>query len=460
MRPALPFAVLLALANFVAAQDLVDLRTRCLNALHGENAPPSRADVLVEKPKPVPGRVVIGGPRAPGAIPKHACPLCTKELVQVDLWKGKAGIDNQDIFTAHVCEQHELFFVTNDGVMCSSQAGPFALPVDAKAKPVRPFLPYGAVVADDKEAWPASKWASADGKLYLGELGDGPFQVRNTDRVLYLEPKAESNGMGIVSHDISGDAGLCAYAHSMGPLVVAELGTGKRRARVPMRADNITEIAIHPAGTHVVFVVLEGGHQQSSLRVLDVGTGKVRVLAREPATIPQFFAFTRGDLFVAAGWNGNVSGWSLANGRREWERTLDAGKAAYRALSMAPDGKRVLFFSRGGLLASLLDVRTGTVDSDLVVRAPHDDERGGGPVKAAWSADSTKFVWSFGHGRLARSDVATPGEVKRHFGAAELLGYQGALSPLRFLADGKSVQSRDRDGHQLRWPLATFDAPW
>ena len=457
-HPSIVVAFALTAAS-LSAQNFGDLAERCFASLHGQNTPPARRNVLSPPLEPEPdGRVVIGR-RKPGEIQQHACPLCKQALVQVDLWQGKPGIDSQDLVTAHVCEQHALFFVTNDGVMSTWAAGPFALPANAKDKPVRPFLPYGALLADDEEPWPGSKWHSVDGRLYLGD-GNGPFHVRNSERVLYREPKGDDNGMGIVSHAFSGESGLCAYAHSMGPLVVGELGTGKRRALVSLRADNVTAIAIHPAGTHVVFVVLEGGHQQSSLRVLDIASGKVRELTREPAAVPAFFAFPSPTTVVAAAWDGTVASFSLTSGRREWERSIDAGKAAYRVLSAAPDGRRVLFCSRGGLLASLLDARTGATDSELVVHSPVGDARTGGPVSVAWSADCTKFAWSYGHGQLARSDVAVPGEVKRHFGAAELLGLDGTTPQLRFTIEGNAVQSRDRDGHQMRWPLDAFDAPW
>lgn len=376
----------------------------------------------------------------------------------VELWRGKPGIDSLDVHTAHVCERHALFFVTVDGPMHGSEAGPFALPVDAQTRPARPFLPYGAIPIDDHAPWPVPKWAGADGRLRHDGGGDEPFVVRNTDRVLFTEPKAEANGMGITSHAIAGDAGLVAYARSNGPLVVAELGTGKRRARVAMRGDNVTAIAIHPAGSHVAFVVLEGGHQQHSLRVLEIGTGKVREFAREPASVPQFLQFTTGTPgLVGATWEGDVQGFALATGERAWQRTVDGGKAAFRVLSLSPDGRHLLLCSRGGLLAGLLDVRTGGLVGQFVVRQADTRAEGGGPAQVAWSHDSTKFVWTFDHGRLALGDVGKPGTVQRHFGAAELLG---ELAQLRFLPDGNSVQTRDRDGHQLRWPLASFDAPW
>lgn len=451
--------VALLLTAAVRGQDVGDLRERCLLALHGQHAPPSRQYALTPRRAPEARGVIAHGPRRPGPIPVHDCPLGKHDLVQVDLWRGPAGIDNQDVFTAHVCEQHALFFVTNDGAMHAAEAGPFALPANAKDKPVRPFLPYGAVVADDKEVWPAPKWASADGRLYQDDGDAGLFLVRNTDRVLYREPKADNNGMGLLAWDISGEAGLCALARSMGPLVVAELGTGKRRARVPMRADNITAVAIHPDGTFVAFVVLEGGHQQSSFRVLELASGKVQEFAREPDRVPHTFSFLPGSRLVATTHDGVVSGWSLASGKKEWEREVDAGTVQFRTLSRSPDGRRVLVVTRSGLLASLLDAATGAVDSQLVARPPFADERGGEPVPVAWSLDGREFAWLYDVGRLARSDLATPGEVHRHFGAADLLRTDGSLLQLRFTADGNAVQTRDRDGHQLRWPLPSFDAP-
>lgn len=451
--------IALLLTASVRGQDVDQLRERCLLALHGQQAPPSRQYVLTPRPAPQARGVIAHFPRKPGAIPVHTCPLCAQNMVQVDLWRGPAGIDSQDVFTAHVCEKHALFFVTNDGVMHASEAGPFALPANAQDKPVRPFLPYGAVVADDKEVWPASKWASADGRLYQADGDAGVFLVRNTDRVLYREPAADNNGMGLMAWDISGEAGLCALARSMGPLVVAELGTGKRRARVPVRADNITAVAIHPDGTYVAFVVLEGGHQRSSFRVLEFASGQVKEFAREPDRVPGTFLFLPGSRLVTTTHDGAVSAWSLASGKREWERAVDPGTVQVRTLSRSPDGRRVLVVTRSGLLASLLDAATGAVDSQLVARQPFADERGGGPVPVAWSPDSLEFAWSYDAGRLARSDLATPGEVHRHFGAAELQPTDGSTLQLRFTADGNAVQTRDRDGHQLRWLLPSFDAP-
>ncbi|MBL8754104.1 MAG: WD40 repeat domain-containing protein [Planctomycetes bacterium] len=449
-----------ATSTGASAQDLGNLRERCLLALHGENAPPSRQHALQPREAPKAG-IARFGPRGADPVPQHACPLCKQNLVQVPLWKGKPGIDSRDDYTAHVCEQHALFFVTNDGSMHSSQAGPFALPADAKAKPARPFLPYGATLADDKEPWPGSKWASADGALFEASGDEGAcFEVKNSDRSLYREPKAVNNGMGLVAWDISGDAGLCAYARSCGPLVVGELGTQKQRARVAMHADNIAAIAIHPAGTHVAFTVVEGGKQEPSFRMLDVGTGNVREFARAPAAVPTLFAFVpNGNRVITATHDGIVCGWSLATSRVEWTTNVDHGSYSFRALAVSPDGKRVLVVSRGGLVANVLDVRSGAIDSAITVREPFQDERAGGGTAIAWSADSTKFAWMFGQGRLARGDLAAPGEVKLHFGAAELAS-EHSWARLRFVADGKAVQTRDGAGHQLRWPLGTFDAPW
>ena len=72
----------------------------------------------------------------------------------------------------------------------------------------------------------------------------------------------------------------------------------------------------------------------------------------------------------------------------------------------------------------------------------------------AWSVESRQFAWTSPDGRLGRGDVATPGELHRHFGAWDLAGNR-----LRFAPDGKSVLSRDAKGNCLRWALGSFDAP-
>jgi hypothetical protein len=449
-RLLLLFATSLPLA-VLPAQD-ASLQQRVLAALHGQNAPPCRPFIL--RRRPADSEPIGNQPLNSQAIPVHDCPLCKQQLVQVPLWKGKPGIDDQQVFTAHVCEQHELFFVTNDGPMHHSEAGPFALPA-AGTKPVRPFLPYGALPVDATEPWPHPKWASADGALFQADGEGGRFEVRNTDRTVYREAKADVSGMGIVAWDTAGDAGLVAYARSIGPLIVGELGTSKQRARVPLPNDNVSSVAIHPDGTLVAFVVVEGGHQEPSFRLLDLASGKIREFARAPAAVPHYFTFLPGqDRLIASTHDGIVSAWTITTGKQEWQVTVDAGICTSRVFSRSPDGQRVLAITRGGLLASLLDTKTGAVEGDFAVREPGANERDGGECAVAWSADSCKFAWTSPDGRLGRGDVATPGELHRHFGAGDL-----ASNRLRFAADGKSVLSRDAKGNCLRWPLGSFDAP-
>ncbi|MFY9344423.1 MAG: WD40 repeat domain-containing protein [Planctomycetota bacterium] len=453
-RSAQPLLQLLVAACWLlataAAQGLDALKERVLAALHGQNAPPGRLWILT--PRPAPGAVVqIGG--VPPAR-QHTCPLCRQPLVKVPLWKGKPGIDSQDILTAHVCEQHNLFFVTNDGPMHGSEAGPFALPGPG-VKPPRPFLPYGALVVDAPEPWPVPRWASADGTLVQADGENGRFEVRTSERTVYREAKADVSGMGLVAWDIAGDAGLVAYARSVGSLIVGELGTGKQRARIRLPNDNVSSIAIHPDGTHVAFVVVEGGLQEPSFRLLELATGKVREFARAPAAVPHYFTFLPGQgRLLASTHDGIVSAWTIATGKQEWQATVDPGINSWRVFSRSPDGKRVLCLTRGGLLASLLDTATGACEARLTVQKPQPHERNGGECSVAWSADSRQFAWASPDGHLARSDIATPGDLHRHFGAWDVPTLR-----LRFAGDGKSVLSRDAKGHCLCWPLASFDAP-
>jgi hypothetical protein len=427
------------------------LRQRCLAALHGTNEPPTRHHILT----PMDGAQRLAPPA------HHDCPLCNQRLVQVPLWQAPTGIDSGGTYTAHVCAQHAVFFVTCYGGMTWFESGPFALPA-AGQKPARAFLPYGAFPGVAGAPWPQSPWVSADGTWFVADGADGHLEVHQRDdrpdarkaRTLFREPRGAHTAMGITACEVSGDAGLIAFARSQGPLLVGDVAADKIVARVPLRGSNVVGVGIHPRGELVAFVADDGDNIGPSFRLLDVKSGKVRELARGAVNVPMYFVFLPAqERLITASIDGGLTAWPLGGGKPAWTAKVDAGMPRHRTLLASPDETRLLVVTRGGLQAVLLDTVNGAAEATMTVAKPMFDERQGAGGAIAWSADSRQFAWTVGDGRLARGDIATPGEVRLHFGAA------GAGGRLRFTPDGRTLLTTDAEGHGLRWPTVAFDAP-
>jgi hypothetical protein len=438
-----------ALLGALCAQGGGALRERCLAALHGQNQPPQRLNILAPRD--------AGNLLAPPA--HHDCPLCKQPLVQVPLWQAPTGIDSGGTYTAHVCEQHAMFFVTCYGGMTWFESGPFALPA-AGQKPARAFLPYGAFPGDAGAPSPQSPWVSADGTWFVADGADGHLEVRELaarpdarPRTLFREPRGAPTQMGVTACELSRDAQRIVFARSQGPLLVGDVAADRIVAKVALRGSNVLAVGIHPRGESVAFVADDGNHAGPSFRLLDVTSGTTREFARGSVNVPTYFVFLAAQQRLITGSiDGVLTAWPLAGGKPVWETKVDAGMPRHRVLLASPDEKRLLVVTRGGVHAALLDTATGESEATLTVARPMFDERNG-TAALAWSADNRQFAWTIGDGRLARGDLATPGELRLHFGAA------GNLGRLRFTPDGRMLLTTDSDGHGLRWPTVTFDAP-
>jgi len=443
--------VALVAATSVPAQDLDALKLRVLEATGGERPLPSRGLILTREAKAGIGlRPGIGAP-----LPVHACPLCKQPMTNVPLWRERPGIDSSGEWTAHVCERDELIFATLRGVMRHAECGPFALPRPG-AKAVRVAMPWGALPEPPAPPTPKSTWPVPDGSMWTEDAPDGRLVVRDAERTLFREPPdAGPAEMGMFGDacKVSPSARLVAFARSQSPLIVGDLATGRVRARLPMRGSNVVAVAIAPDGSEVVFLVSEAGQQTPSLRRLVVATGKATEIVRDMEHAPNEFLFAdRAQLLITAAHShhGVITAYQKHGRERRWQVSIDGKWTGWRSNTLSPDHRRLLVVTRGGLHAELLDVATGALECAADLQSISGRDSGSGAV---FSADSRQFAWISVDGRIARGDIATPGELHVHFGQA------GAYGAPTWAADGRSLVTTDAEGIRLRWPIDRFLAP-
>ncbi|HEU5061435.1 MAG TPA: WD40 repeat domain-containing protein, partial [Kofleriaceae bacterium] len=226
--------------------------------------------------------------------------------------------------------------------------------------------------------------------------------------------------------------GSIAYAGlASGEIIRATIGGGKSRL-VRLGDKPVAHVLVSPGGDRLLAHSMDG-----TVRLIDVATGKARVLGHQPAE-KATAAFSRdGSLVASGGIDKVIHIWRTADGSRA--DTLRGHEDSIYQVEFAPDASYLASAGDDGT-ARVWDLRSG---QSQVLRGHEDDVfslsiRRDGRELLTTSLDGSVRLWPIGGDE--RVLVAAPGKEIDH---------------VLFSGDGAQLYATGKGGRLLSWELAS-----
>jgi RNA polymerase sigma factor (sigma-70 family) len=297
-------------------------------------------------------------------------------------------------------------------------------------------------------------WDAASGKLLRTLVHEG-----ETPSGMIADVTFASDGKSLVT--VRGDRDVCFW----------DLVTGKKLRHLDGTAPGRivkagSSVALAPGGRYLAWEDYDVPSQSSSLKVLDLTTGKPLSEAKLPVDGARALTFAPdGKTLAWTSFDNVIRIWDCTAGQEPRglnnQPLANAGPAHTDSLVISPEGKTVAA-CRSDRTVQLWDVATNTMTCQLgttpeqsavtrrVVVKVVGGALGGNPVELAFAPDGKTVAASMGGPVIRRFHAHTGQEIDPPSG-----GHGGAVAELRLAADGKTATTYSPGDGVHVWDLAT-----
>ncbi len=288
--------------------------------------------------------------------------------------------------------------------------------------------------------------------LLIALASSSPAAPAQVDAITF-EPWAREHGRSLNSIDFGmdydriarRDASFVVTGSQDGTAIVWDLGMKKVRHKL-VHAQEVTaaklmvnQVRVSPEGRRVAVVGADG-----RLTIWDSRTGaKIHDLQQHTGRISDVNWSGDGNKLATCCDNGKVVVWDSHSGAVLKQFAPDEGDIVLSAITISPDGRTVVFSSRGNK-AYFFNVDTGARFNVIMDLAEE-------PMEIEFSPDGSQLAFAEANTLVIRNGL--DGKKIRGFG-----GHAGDIRGLRWTRDGQRMFTAGDGGEVFEWNLRTSTA--